>query len=76
MKQSFARTFVIISLVLSSISFILSMIAFYLPNWKHIHVRSSIIPMEFNQMDPLIRGEIEKYGDTLYRQGILFFKLK
>ena len=75
MKQSFARTFIIISLILSLISFILSLIAFYLPNWKYIQLRSTFLPFtisENNQMDPLIRGEIEKYIDILYRQGIFF----
>ncbi|CAF1252146.1 unnamed protein product [Adineta steineri] len=72
MTQSLARTLIITSLVLSSISFILSLIAFCLTNWKSVQLRSissSIIPLENNQMDPLIRGEVEKYTDILYRHG-------
>jgi riboflavin transporter FmnP len=69
MKQSFARTLIIVSLFLSSMSFILSLIAFYLPNWKYIQRRSSIISSD---MDPLIRGEAEKYNDLLYRRGSFY----
>jgi hypothetical protein len=73
MKQSLARTCLILSLILSSISFILSLIAFYLPNWKYIQLRSTFIPLvlsDNNPMDPLLRGEVDKYIDILYRRGI------
>jgi hypothetical protein len=76
MKQSLAHTFIVVSLILSSISFILSLTAFYLPNWKYIQFRltsSPIISPENNQMDPLIRGEVERYYDIFYRRGIVFF---
>jgi hypothetical protein len=72
MKQSLARTFIIISLILSLISFILSLIAYYLPNWKYIQLPSTFIPLllsENNPMDPLIRGEVDKYIDILYHRG-------
>lgn len=78
MKQSLARTFIILSLILSLTSFILSLIAFYLPNWKYVQLRLTSLPIvssENNQMDPLIRGEVEKYTDILYRPGIFFFFL-
>ncbi len=73
MKQSLARTFVIMSLILSLTSFILSLIAFYLPNWKYIQLRSTFTPSVLSDntpMDPLIRGEIDKYIDILYHRGI------
>jgi hypothetical protein len=73
MKQSLARTFVIMSLILSLTSFILSLIAFYLPNWKYIQLRSTFTPSvssDNTPMDPLIRGEIDKYIDILYHRGI------
>jgi len=76
MKQSLAHTLIIISLILSLISFILSLIAFYLPYWKYVQLRSTSFlstTSEDNQMDPLIRGEVEKYTDILYRPGIFFF---
>jgi len=78
MKQSLARTCLILSLILSSISFILSLIAFYLPNWKYIQLRSKSLPIFTfeDPMDPLIRGEVEKYTDILYRQGIFILKIK
>ncbi|CAF0996670.1 unnamed protein product [Adineta ricciae] len=69
MKQSTARTLIAVSLVLSMISFVLSLIALYLPHWKYIHFRSTlspIIPTDNNHMDPLIRGEIERYADVLF----------
>jgi hypothetical protein len=72
MKQSLARIFVILSLVLSLISLILSLIAFHLPNWKYIQLRSTFTPsilLDNHPMDPLIRGEVEKYIDILYRRG-------
>jgi hypothetical protein len=73
MKQSLARTCIILSLILSLISFILSLIALNLPNWKYIQLRSGYIPLvlsDNNPMDPLIRGEVDKYIDVLYRRGI------
>ncbi|CAF2513432.1 unnamed protein product [Rotaria sp. Silwood2] len=54
------------------ISFILSLIAYSLPNWKHVQLRSTSIPTiisENNQIDPLIRSEVDKYYDVLYRRG-------
>lgn len=81
MKQTLARTFIILSLILSLTSFILSLIAFYLPNWKYIQLSSTLIPIvssDNNPMDPLIRGEVDKYTDILYHRGIsiksLFFQ--
>lgn len=77
MKQSLARTFLLISLILSLISFILSLIAYYLPHWKTVQLNSNFAPatsFDNIQMDPLIRGEVEKYTDLLYRRGIVFFK--
>lgn len=73
MKQSIARNFVILSLILSLISFILSVIAFYSPNWKYVQIRSSSQPVAnsgSNQIDPLIRSEVDKYHNILYRRGI------
>lgn len=73
MKQSLARTFLTISLILSLISFILSLIAYYLPNWKTIQLRSTFLPITLSDnhpMDPLIRGEVDKYIDILYRRGM------
>jgi hypothetical protein len=75
MKQSLARTFLIISLILSLISFILSLIAYYLPNWKTIQLRSTFVPITLSDnhpMDPLIRGEVDKYIEILYRRGMRF----
>lgn len=75
MKQSHAKICVIISLILSLISFILSLIAFYLPNWKSVQLRPSslsIISSKDTPMDPLIRSEIEKYTNILYRPGRIF----
>jgi hypothetical protein len=72
MKQSLAQKFIISSLLLSAISFLLSLIAFYFTNWKSIQLRSTFIPLipsENTQMDPLIRGEVTKYLDILYRRG-------
>ena len=72
MKQSLARTFLILSLILSLITFILSLIALHLPKWKSIQLRTSfrpIIVFDHQPMDPLIRGEVEKYIDVLYRRG-------
>lgn len=73
MKQSLARIFVILSLILSLTSFILSLIAFHLPNWKYIQLRSTFTPptlLDNNPMDPLIRSEVEKYINKLYHRGI------
>ncbi|CAF1654572.1 unnamed protein product, partial [Adineta ricciae] len=53
-------------------SFILSLIALHLPNWKYIHLRSTFKPAvlaEDQPMDPLIRGEVDKYIEILYRRG-------
>ena len=72
MKQSLARTLLILSLVLSLASFVLSVIALNLPSWKSIQLRSSFVPVvavDHNPMDPLIRGEVNKYIDSLYRRG-------
>ncbi|CAF3440217.1 unnamed protein product [Rotaria sp. Silwood1] len=72
MKQSFARLCIILSLILSLISFILSLIAFHVPNWKYIQLRSTFTPLilsDNNPMDPLIRGEVDKYIDILYHRG-------
>ncbi|UJR37593.1 hypothetical protein I4U23_030291 [Adineta vaga] len=71
MKQSFVRIFVILSLILSLASFILSLFALYLPNWKYIQLRSTYTPnvlSEDQTMDPLIRGELDKYISILYRR--------
>ncbi|CAF1337483.1 unnamed protein product [Rotaria sordida] len=71
MKQSYARNLILLSLILSLISFILSLIAYYLPNWKHVQLHSISIPRiisENHQIDPLIRSEVDKYYDILYRQ--------
>ena len=78
MKQSLARSLIIFSLILSLISFILSLIVFFSPNWKYIQLRStslSIISSKFNQIDPLIRNELEKYYDLLYHRGNFCFNL-
>ena len=75
MKQSTARSLIAVSLILSMISFVLSLIALYLPHWKYIHFRSTaspIIPTDNNHMDPLIRGEIGRYVDVLFPRGIDF----
>lgn len=75
MKQSVARTCVIVSLILSLISFILSLIAYHLPNWKYVQLRPTFTPSiltDNNPMDPLIRGEVDKYIDILYRRGKFF----
>ncbi|UJR08624.1 hypothetical protein I4U23_012883 [Adineta vaga] len=72
MKQSVARTLIIVSLVLSMISFILSLIALYLPRWKYVQLpltSSEIISVENKRIDPLIRGELEKYTDILFQKG-------
>ncbi|CAF2209686.1 unnamed protein product [Rotaria magnacalcarata] len=56
----------------SLISFILSLIAYYLPNWKSVQLRSTSVPIsisEDNPIDPLIRSEVDKYYDILYRRG-------
>jgi hypothetical protein len=77
MNEANSRLCVTLSLILSLISCILCLIAFYLPNWKYIHLRSTFVPTfasEDNHMDPLIRGEVEKYTDILYRPGI-FLKI-
>lgn len=72
MKQSLARTLLILSLVLSLITFILSLIALHLPKWKSIQLRTTFRPIiifDHQPMDPLIRGEVEKYIGVLYRRG-------
>ena len=72
MQQSLARALIGLSLVVSLISFVLSLIGFYLCHWKHVQVRSTFIPplaSDIQQLDPLIRSEAEKYIDTLYRPG-------
>ena len=73
MKQPLARTLVILSLVLNSLSFVLTLIALYLPQWKSIELSSTFTPRlthaEQLPIDPLIRGEMEKYIDRLYRRG-------
>lgn len=72
MKQSFARSLLIFSLILSLICFILSLIALHLPRWKTIQLRSTYQPLvtvDQHSMDPLIRSEVEKYVDVLYRRG-------
>ena len=80
MNAGTSRTCLTLSLILSLISFILSLTAFYLPYWKSVQLRStSLLPgvtSDENQMDPLIRGEVEKYTEILYRRGkILSFKI-
>lgn len=75
MKQSLARTLLLVSLILSLISFILSLIAYYLPNWKYIQLPSNFTPLTSSDntpMDPLIRGEVDKYIEVLYRRGMTF----
>ena len=73
MNAGIARHCVLFSLILSLISFILSLIAFYLPYWKLIELRpASSLPMlmiDENEVDPLIRGELTKYTEILYRRG-------
>ncbi|CAF3320589.1 unnamed protein product [Rotaria socialis] len=72
MKQSFARSYVILALILNLISFILSLIAYHLPNWKYVQLRPTFTPIILSDntpMDPLIRGEVDKYVDTLYHRG-------
>ncbi|CAF4805653.1 unnamed protein product, partial [Rotaria socialis] len=71
MKQSFARSYVILALILNLISFILSLIAYHLPNWKYVQLRPTFTPIILSDntpMDPLIRGEVDKYVDTLYHR--------
>ena len=68
MKQSLSRTLVILSLVLNSLSFIGSLIALFLPQWKSIELSSTFTP-RVTPVDPLVRGEMEKYIDRLYRRG-------
>ncbi|CAF3943187.1 unnamed protein product [Rotaria sordida] len=49
-----------------------NLIAYHQPNWKYIQLRSTFTPLTLsdnNPMDPLIRGEVEKYIKILYRQG-------
>lgn len=73
MKQYLARNILLLSLVLSSISFILSLIAYYLPKWKYVQLRPTSLRTtnsEENQIDPLIRSEVDKYYDLLYHRGI------
>ena len=75
MKQPFARSLLIISLILSLTCFILSLIALHLPRWKTIQLRSTyqpLITVDQHSMDPLIRSEVEKYVDVLYRRGNSF----
>lgn len=76
MNAGIARHCVLFSLVLSFISFILSLIAFYLPYWKLIELRSSpslpVLMINENEVDPLIRSELTKYTDILYRRGMNF----
>jgi hypothetical protein len=72
MKQSFARLLIILSLILSLTSFILSVIAFNSPNWKYIQLSPTFNPLvlsDNNPMDPLIRGEVDKYMDILFHRG-------
>lgn len=78
MKQSLAHTCVILSLIFSSISFTLSLIAFFLPNWKYIQFRTTSLSASSSEdhlMDPLIRNARNQYTDLLYRLGIFFCKL-
>jgi hypothetical protein len=73
MNAETSRSCIILSLILSLISFILTLTAFHLPHWKFIKLRSTsplpIFISDENQMDPLIRGEVEKYIEILYRRG-------
>ncbi|CAF3453913.1 unnamed protein product [Rotaria sp. Silwood1] len=49
-----------------------TLIAYYRPNWKHVQLRSTSIPIiisENDQIDPLIRSEVDKYYDLLYHRG-------
>ena len=72
MQQSLARALIGLSLVVSLISFVLSLFGFFLCHWKHIQVRASFIPpltSDSQQLDPLIRSEANKYIETLYRPG-------
>lgn len=76
MNAGISRNCVLISLILNVISFILSLIAFYIPYWKFIQLRStfslSMLTIDENEVDPLIRGELEKYTELLYRRGKRF----
>lgn len=79
-KQLFARLCVKFSIFLSLISFISFTLAFYFPNWKHIKLPDDfkIIINQNNRhyIDPLLRGEIEKYIEFLYRRGEIFLFLQ
>jgi hypothetical protein len=75
MKQSFVRILIILSLLVSSIAFLISCIAYYSTNWKSIEIPSRLSSININaehrsSLDPLIRSELEKYFDRLYRPGI------
>ena len=73
MKQSHARLTLSLSILLNFLSFLLSLIAFYLPSWKSVELPSTFQLItqnsEHSWIDPLIRGELEKYLDVLYRPG-------
>ena len=73
MKQSSARLLVLLSLIFSTISFLFTLISFYLPQWKTIELASTfkltLTQTERPYIDPLIRNEIEKYLENLYRRG-------
>lgn len=72
MKQSLARILIFISLILSLTSFVLSLMAYYLPYWKFVQLSSTYTPMlssDSSPIDPLVRGEVDKYLEILYRRG-------
>ena len=75
MNEGKARQLVFFSLILSLISFILSLIAYFLPNWKYIQLRtaisSSTLITEYHHMDPLILGEVDKFTEFLYPHGLV-----
>lgn len=72
MKQSLARSLLIISLIFSFTSFAFSLLALNYQRWKSVSLRSDFQPLiiiDQHPLDPLIRGEVEKYIEVLYQRG-------
>ena len=72
MKESLARSSLIVSLFFSCVSFLLSLFALNYSKWKTVELKSNFhspIVGDHHPLDPLIRGEVEKYVEILYRRG-------
>ena len=67
MQQSWARLWILIALICSSLSVIFTSISYSIPRWKSISLPSNFSLV--HQLDPLIRSELDKYLRHLYQPG-------